>query len=136
MPTGRVSAGAALMKGEVVLAGGIAGGSQGSGVVEAFNPTTGTWRTLPSLPEGREALGAGVIEGRFCVVGGRLERNRPPYSTVHCLTEDEKGWTTSAPMTRARSEFGYVMMNGVLYILGGQLVSGSETSYVDGLLPP
>ena len=41
--------------------------------VEAYDPTTDTWETMPSLPVSRHGLAGGVIGNRFHVVGGDVQ---------------------------------------------------------------
>lgn len=51
-------------------------GYDGSAPVEAaevYNPATRSWRQLSAMPTGRWSPGAGAINGRIYVVGGREE---------------------------------------------------------------
>lgn len=41
--------------------------------VEAYDPATDTWETLPSLPVSRHGLAGGMIGSHFHVVGGDVQ---------------------------------------------------------------
>ena len=42
-------------------------------VVEAYDPATNTWSTMPSLPVSRHGLAGGMIGNHFHVVGGDVQ---------------------------------------------------------------
>ncbi|KAF4463615.1 kelch repeat-containing [Fusarium albosuccineum] len=80
--TGRGSSIMGVYKNEIIVAGGVQrieqkfGGIQETvNTVSAFNFKTHTWRSLPSLPEGREHGGGTVIRDNFYVVGDLAWKN-------------------------------------------------------------
>ncbi len=70
IPTPRAGTATVLLNNEIVLASGESGTNSYHKEVEAFNPVTNTWRTLPPMLTGRNAPGGEVYNNRFYVVTG------------------------------------------------------------------
>jgi hypothetical protein len=70
IPTPRAGTATVLLNNEIVLASGESGTNSYHREVEAFNPLTGTWRSLPPMITGRNAPGGEVYNNRFYVVTG------------------------------------------------------------------
>ena len=63
------------LDGEMVVVGGIAPGEPASTRVEAYNPETDAWRSLPDLPEPRHHVNAAVVDAT----------GNPAVRFLHCL---------------------------------------------------
>ncbi len=76
MPTARSALAAGVIGGRIVIAGGEFQDPTMMAtfrVVEAYDPASNTWATLPPLPVSRHGLAGGVIGNRFYVVGGDVQ---------------------------------------------------------------
>jgi N-acetylneuraminic acid mutarotase len=76
MPTERSALAAGVYGGRILIAGGEFQDPRMMAtfrVVEAYNPATNTWATLPPLPVSRHGLAGGTIGNRFYVVGGDVQ---------------------------------------------------------------
>jgi hypothetical protein len=76
------------------------------------------WTARASMPEGRAALGVGVVNGIVYAVGGS-----PPQhgvvGTVYAYDPVKDAWSTKASMPTARVYLGVAALNGILYAVGG-----------------
>ena len=53
------------------------------------------------------------------VVGGETTPGRSTVHTVECYNPTKNSWTTLAPMSMCRRGVGTVMLDGLLYVMGG-----------------
>jgi N-acetylneuraminic acid mutarotase len=95
-------------------------------VKTAFVLTGGRWRSLPSMPSGRAAAGAAVVNRSIYVVGGvgprGVVRTMLVYDTVR------RRWR-ARPGPAAREHLGVTSLGGRVYAVGGR-VSGRPFSLV------
>jgi hypothetical protein len=128
-PTPREHLGGAASGGRVHTVGGRT--SHGAGVgnldaVEAFDPATGRWSTLPALPTRRGGLGRVVPRpGRVVAVGGEGSATFPQVESFDPKTG---GWQALAPLPTPRHGLGVVVVGGVLYALTGGRQPGAYMS--------
>lgn len=80
MPTGRFSAGAAILKGKIYVLGGSTNNVMYS-VVEAYNLSTGAWSQRMSLPAARPLESAVVVNGVLYATGGNVCQGSACYGT-------------------------------------------------------
>ena len=76
MPTARSALAAGVYGGRIYIAGGEYQDPHMMATfraVEAYDPATDTWETLPSLPVARHGLAGGMIGDHFHVVGGDVQ---------------------------------------------------------------
>lgn len=76
MPTARSALAAGVIDGRIFIAGGEYQDTKMMATfraVEAYNPASNSWATLPSLPVSRHGLAGGAIGNRFYVVGGDVQ---------------------------------------------------------------
>jgi N-acetylneuraminic acid mutarotase len=82
LPTPRAGTGAAVLGDEIVIIGG-EGNGQAWATVEAFNTSTGTWRTLAPMPTARHGIQAAVCNGGIYVAGGGLQQGGGSLTNAH-----------------------------------------------------
>jgi len=76
MPTTRSALAAGVYGGRIYVAGGEYQDPHMMATfraVEAYDPATDTWATMPPLPVSRHGLAGGVLDNRFHVVGGDVQ---------------------------------------------------------------
>lgn len=76
MPTARSAMGVGVYGGRIYVAGGEYQDPHMMATfraVEAYDPATNTWETMPSMPVSRHGLAAGVIGNRLHLVGGDVQ---------------------------------------------------------------
>src|SRR5437588_242271 len=94
--------------------------------VEEYDPAANTWRTRAPMPTARNHMGAGTVNGKIYVIGGRLTGAfsiAMPGNTdvVQEYDPAANAWATRAPMPTARSGGGTAVLDGRLYVGGGEL---------------
>ena len=123
MPTARSSGVAVVHDGKIYVAGGRP--PRGSDFA-VYDTRSDSWQVLPALPSQRNHLTGAAINGRIHVVGGRLGQGLSnQMTTVHEVFDPQSGgWTTAAPMLRARSGMNGVMARGCFHVWGGEGPAG------------
>ncbi len=130
MPTPRTNLAVGAVNGVLYAVGGyggINGGSNTLGTVEAYDPSTNSWATKASMPTARSGLSVGVVNGVLYAVGGYQGLNTY-VGTVEAYDPSTNSWTTKASMPTRRYVFAVGVVNGVLYAVGGV----GATSYALG----
>lgn len=143
MPTPRSFAAAAVVDGMVYVFGGLTDSSgTASTAVEAYDPATDSWEPRSSMPEGLWGPAAATIDGRIYVIGGATGN---PLGTVHSYytntwiyDPDGDSWSNGAAMLTPRAAVGAVVIDDILYAVGGKVISttsaGDESLTVTGAL--
>jgi N-acetylneuraminic acid mutarotase len=123
MPNPRFTPAVTHIGGEILILGGTATDWEttrsGSSAVSAFNPSTATWRDLPSLPQPRDSFAAGIVNGRLCYAAGHTGGGLISAEAAVLCRTGVSGWEVVSQMPRRRSQVAYVSLDGYLYILGG-----------------
>ena len=81
------------------------------------------WKRKADMPTARAWLSTGVVNGKIYAIGGT---NRPPAQipapitlTVEEYDPATDTWTTKANMPTARAAFSTSVVNGKIYVIGG-----------------
>jgi N-acetylneuraminic acid mutarotase len=84
---------------------------------------SGTWETKAPMPTARWYTTGGVMNGKLYVVGGSGTNSTNPTIPVDRLEVYDPAtntWATKAPMPAARLGAGAAVINGKLYVVGGE----------------
>lgn len=85
IPTPRAGVAAVEFGDALVVIGGESGQREAHNEVEAFDPQTGSWRTLTPLVQGRHGTGAAVFSDRIFISAGSGNRGGgPELNTTEC----------------------------------------------------
>ncbi|NND89444.1 MAG: hypothetical protein HKN42_01170 [Granulosicoccus sp.] len=119
--------GAVMVDDELWLVGGRLGNHPGRVIdqILIYNFTTGLWRYGPTLPEPFAAGGAAIAGGRLHVFGGIDAQANCDVDQHWSLdpASPGSGWQNhgaSSPMPLARNHFSTVVMDELIYAIGGQ----------------
>ncbi|XP_050081459.1 kelch-like ECH-associated protein 1B isoform X2 [Anopheles aquasalis] len=95
-------------------------------MLEGYNVDDKVWLTLPKLTVPRSGLGAAFLKGTFYAVGGRNNSPGSSYDSdwVDRYNPVTETWRPCSPMSVPRNRVGVVVMDELLYAVGGS--SGSE----------
>jgi N-acetylneuraminic acid mutarotase len=122
MPAGteRGAAATAALDGLVYVIG---GRREGVAVADAstYDPEDQTWNPIADLPEPRDHMAIGVIDGRLYVVGGRDGSNIAAHTDrldVYDPVTDT--WDAAAPMPTSRGGMAAGVLGGLLWVAGGE----------------
>jgi N-acetylneuraminic acid mutarotase len=88
--------------------------------VEAYDPTTNTWTSEPSMPVGRYFLAAAAVGHTIYALAG-VDTSTNCYSTVEAYNVTTTTWTTvkSLKTLNQCQGPGAVSFNGKVYAMGG-----------------
>ncbi|QZY28128.1 Kelch repeat-containing protein [Nocardioides coralli] len=111
MPNARDSHKTAATPAGLVVAGGFRD-FEDSDLVDRFDPATGEWSTLPTLPEPMSRSGVVFTEGMVWIA---------LHESAYVLdpSDPEAGWEEANPLTLSRHGMGFVVVDGVIYSIGG-----------------
>ena len=91
------------------------------------NGSLGTWQTATPLPQSAYWLSAAVWNNRIYVIGGLNVNGQANISNVYSAMIQADGslspWITQRPLPDA--VYAYEVANGMLYVLGGAVNSGT-----------
>ena len=126
-PQAATHTGIAIVGDVVWIVGGRLGNHPGRVVSDVwlYDISEDSWRRGPSLPVRRGAGGLAKVGSRLHYIGGFDENAECDVAEhwVYDLDLPEAGWqdySTIAPMPLARNHFGTVVMDGMIYTVGGQ----------------
>ena len=125
---------AAVVDGQLYLIGGEAGNpSPGESVfqdrVYVLDDQAGQWLPRASMPTARSGGGAGVIDGKIYVAGGRPPRGHD--LAVYDPREDQ--WTVLPDLPTQRNHLAVAAIEGRLYVAGGRFGGGVGSEMTDVL---
>jgi N-acetylneuraminic acid mutarotase len=88
-----------------------------SAALERYDPASGNWEKLPSMPTPRGSYGAAFIDGRIVAVGG--EEPTRVLATVEMYDITNKKWSTVAPLGTPRHGQVVAAVDSAVYCIGG-----------------
>jgi Kelch motif protein/galactose oxidase-like protein len=124
LPQPRTEVGAAVLRGEIIVVGGLADDGAASARADAYSPASGRWRRLPDLPAAVHhplvASGAGsvYVAGGY---GGALGAGAK-LRTVFAF--DGVRWRALSRLPEPRAAGGAAVVGGRLYVVGGVGAAG------------
>jgi N-acetylneuraminic acid mutarotase len=119
LPQPRTEVGAAVLRAEIVIVGGLTADGATSARADAFSPASGRWRRLPDLPTAVHhplvASGGGrvYVAGGYGGLLGAGERLRTAFAY------DGVRWRALPRMPEPRAAGGAAVVGGRLYVVGG-----------------
>lgn len=124
MNTGRNSLGVAEIDGHLHAVGG--GNDHGGhyNSMEVYNPFSNYWFTSgSSMNEFRSGLGVVALGGKLYAIGGRGGTNESALNILSSMEVYDPAtwlWTSAPSMTSARRNMGVGVLDGLIYVAGGQ----------------
>ena len=109
--------------------------------VAAFDPATGVWSEMPSLPEPRSSLDAAVLGDTVYVFGGwQLNGDNDSakwHSSGHSLNLKDPSalWQPTTPPPFQRRAVSVAAHDGKLFVVGGMRPTKGPTTQVDAYDP-
>ncbi|MDE0468577.1 MAG: hypothetical protein OYL97_16120 [Candidatus Poribacteria bacterium] len=128
MPTPRVAPQTAVFSNEIYVFGGYdrkgrRGARRNKKTVEMYDTQTDTWIKKRDMPSLRMDFTTAVVDGKIYVIGGRVEHQpfKPmPTNLVEVYDPLINKWEKRADMPTARAGADAVVVDGKVYVLGGQ----------------
>ena len=136
MPTPRSHMTVSAVGGKIYAIGGgarIVAGRSGKWLplLEVYDTATNRWARAADLPTPRSVMSSSVVDGRIYVMGGafsrgsassaeELLRTMRTLSVVEVYDPASGRWTRGADLATARAWFSTSVVNGKVYVVGGQ----------------
>ena len=124
MPAGRDrgAGGVAAYNGKIYYAGGLHVGTDVAWL-DAYDPATNSWASLPNMPEVRDHFHAVVVGNRFYAIGGR--RSDVSLDATTAVNDyfdfGTTTWVTgNAPLPTPRAGFAAAAVGSKIFIIGGE----------------
>jgi N-acetylneuraminic acid mutarotase len=131
VPTTRFLLGVAVLQGKLHALGGTAPSNRGAVAThEVFDPSTNRWSAQAPMPTARSMLGVAAVGNQLYAIGGFAippGGDRTPLATNEMYDPATGTWTARAPMPTARGLVAVGVVQGKVYIVGGQ-TAGSVTA--------
>jgi N-acetylneuraminic acid mutarotase len=118
LPTPRSSPGAAVLQDGIYVVGGI--GARNTPVMEILDPSSGEWRTGPSMVVARDHFVLAPVNGKLYAIGGRIGNAARNLDTVEIYDPATETWSFGAPLPEPRSGISGAVVDGRVYIFGGE----------------
>jgi N-acetylneuraminic acid mutarotase len=117
MPTEREHLSAVASGGRVIALGGRK--VTNFGAVEAYDPATDTWETLPSMPTPRGGMAVGLIGDVVHAAGGENLAAMSTYPDHETLDLATMTWSRGPDMLTKRHGLASAVVDGRWYVIGG-----------------
>ncbi len=117
MPIPRAQTAVQQINGIIYVAGGLDSNWNDSSILQAYDPTTDTWKQLADMPAVRyQGDGAGVINSKLYVAGGWTIAGRLPTNTLFMYDPATDQWTSRAPLSHLSACGATAAIDGKLYV--------------------
>ena len=122
IPEPRTEVGAAPLRGEIVVVGGLLASGGNSRRVDAYAPAADRWRRLPDLPVSVDHAAVASARGAVYVVGGYASDRRPLRAAYRW---DGERWRRLPPPPEPRAAAAAAATaDGRLWVVGGRDADG------------
>ena len=144
MPTPRSHMTVSALGGKIYAIGGgarIVAGRSGEyfPLLEVYDTATNRWARAAELPTPRSVMSSSVVDGRVYVMGGafhrgptssteELLRTARTLSVVEVYDPASARWTRGADLATSRGWFSTSVVNGKVYVVGGQSLAPDAES--------
>ncbi len=117
----RQETGVAALDGEVYVVGGFVPGGQIVAVVEAYDPTSDSWRSVADLPTPLHHANVAVLDGRLWVAGFLEGLGFEARGDVFSYDPTTDAWSTHTAMPTGTERGASVVAahGGLVYLFGG-----------------
>jgi DNA-binding CsgD family transcriptional regulator/N-acetylneuraminic acid mutarotase len=116
-PTRVSNIGAVAIDEWIYVPGGLTAEGKPTAVVEAYNPTDGTWRQAAPLPRPLHAYALAAYRGRLYLFGGRDDRSY--VNTTYIYNPEKDQWEEGKTMATRRAYAAAASLGPHVFIIGG-----------------
>ena len=136
----RYSLAAVAVGGKIYAIGGVStdGGFDGGycDAVEAYDPVSGAWTQVASLPMALCCHTATVVDGKIYVLGGDVEGAEfSATDRVDMYNPATDSWQQMTAMPTARGSHAAAVLDGKIYVTGGFTLDGKMSDVVEAYEP-
>jgi hypothetical protein len=118
-PYSRYASAGVVIDDSIHLVGGIGPAAE---TLLRYDVADDSWTTLSPLSERRDHVGAVALDDRIHALSGRRADSTNLRSTeIH--DPGTNAWSAGALLQEGRSGFGYALLDGKIYVAGGELIA-------------
>lgn len=118
-PVSRTEVAGAGLNGMLYVAGGFIGQWEVVTLVERYDPSTGVWETLASLPIPVHHTAMVALNNEMILTGGYNHSFESEVANAWRYDPAENVWIPLPDMPYTRAAHATVVVNGMLYVIGG-----------------
>jgi glucose/arabinose dehydrogenase/N-acetylneuraminic acid mutarotase len=136
MGTRRDNPGSAAIGGKLYIFGGRTRNADGStpngtlNTAEVYDPATGAWAPITSMPTGRRTFAVGVVNGRALAMGGEQTSSGGTFPQNEEYDPATGSWRALALMLSPRHGAAAATIDNIVYVAGGGTTGGSSFSTI------
>jgi N-acetylneuraminic acid mutarotase len=121
LPFPRQEHGVVALDGEVVVVGGVDDAPISGNWVQAYDPSTDTWRSLPELPVVAHHPNVVAVDGTLYLLGALDSAFEALPDAYHRLDPGSDRWTplSAPPADRQVGAAGIAALDGAIHLVGG-----------------
>jgi N-acetylneuraminic acid mutarotase len=124
MPTARHYLGSAVVDGKIYVIGGAPVQCGITKAMEEYDPASDIWMPRADMPTARLGVRAAAVDGIIYAIGGWAGDTATCWgellSTVEAYDPAADTWTTKTDMPTTRSHSAIAVVDGKIYVIGGQ----------------
>jgi hypothetical protein len=124
LPQPRTEVGAAVLRGEILVVGGLTDNGAASARADAYSPASRRWRRLPDLPVAVHHPLVASGDGRVYVAGGYGGGLGAGAKLRTVFAFDGVRWRARPRLPEPRAAGGAAVVGGRLYVVGGVGTTG------------
>ena len=103
-------------------------------LVEAYDPATDTWMKRAKMKRRRDGFGVGVVNNHIYAIGGRgwpqVGPGGPFLKVIEAYNPKINRWEWKNEMPNLRLSFSTVVLDDVIYLIGGFIWQGRVPQYM------
>jgi N-acetylneuraminic acid mutarotase len=120
MPTPRTEITATIINDNVYVIGGFDKSGKVLDTVEVYNIKNDSWKAVAHLPQPLHHAAATTFNGNIYVIGGYTNNNWLPSAKLFIYDPKRDIWTEGSSMPTARGALTTVVIEGILFAMGGE----------------
>ncbi len=132
-PIGHITSNVLVRDGRIVVVSGVTTGKVILPNVIEYDPLTNSWSELTPLPAGRQSPVSGLIGTQMVVTCGLINGQPQNQTWVAEAVTTGGTWRTGPALPIAVGEVSSGIVNGVLYVLGGDTSATMAYNLVTGI---
>ena len=129
MPAALSYHGGVALDGKIYLMGGLGGAELYLSTAHVYDPQADSWQPLANMATGRSSLATAVAGGKIYVIGGETaggDGGDYIVATTEAFDPLLGAWAEVASMSVARSHHAAAVIDGKIYVIGGQGADGND----------
>lgn len=131
LPSQREFSAACALEQKIYLFGGLNSSGETTNTLFEYDITTKKWKELNRMPTKHAKHRCEVIGDEIYIIGGTDESGKKTSDIVEIYSPISGQWKTVEPMQQSRRLFASTLINGEIFVFGGNHYDEVEQKFVD-----